>query len=57
MSSMPLPQADTPTDMAVADVDTYIRLGIEGQSVRTPPPTVKSRKGDRVSSSHERVTV
>jgi len=40
---MPRPQADTPTDVALADVDTCIRLGIGANSLRASGAPVKSR--------------
>ena len=42
---MPRPQAGTPTDVALADVDTGIRLGIEWHSVRAARPRVKYPSG------------
>ena len=56
---MPRPQAGTPTgtafplagtpmNMAVADVDAVIRLGIEGHSVRTGGAPVKAEQGERM---------
>jgi hypothetical protein len=42
---MPRPQAGTPTDVALADVDTCIRLGIEGHSVRASHACVKYPSG------------
>jgi len=42
---MPRPQAGTPMDVALADVDTGIRLGIEGHSVRTAHTPVKYPSG------------
>jgi hypothetical protein len=38
---MPSPQADTPTDVALTDVDTDIRLGIGAHSVRIRLHAVK----------------
>ena len=43
---MPRPQAGTPTDVALADVDTGIRLGIEWHSVLTPGRSVKHPSGE-----------
>jgi hypothetical protein len=43
---MPVPQADTPTDVAATDDDTYIRLGIGAHSVRTTLRGVKSQTGE-----------
>jgi hypothetical protein len=45
---MPRPQAGTPTDVALADVDTGIQLGIEGHSVRAGRPRVKLESGELV---------
>ena len=42
---MPRPQAGTPTDVALADVDTCIRLGIEGHSVLAAHTCVKYPSG------------
>ena len=41
---MPRPQAGTPTDVALADVDTCIRLGIEGHSVRNSGESVNTHR-------------
>ena len=43
---MPRPQAGTPTDVALADVDTGIRLGIECHSVLTSVRSVKHPSGE-----------
>ena len=43
---MPRPQAGTPTDVALTDVDTGIRLGIEAHSVLTSGRSVKHGSGD-----------
>ena len=43
---MPRPQAPTPAEAVLADVDTCIRLGIEGHSLRTSRAHVKYRCGD-----------
>jgi len=53
MSSMPTPQAQTPTDVASTDVDTGIRPGIEAHSVRTVVEAVKSPKGESGSPGLE----
>ena len=47
---MPRPHAGTPNGMALADVDTGIRLGIEGHSVRTAGGPVKHPTGEEVDS-------